>query len=184
MKDDGVKKTDVMQIMGEEIGFGTRINAIDRKLVFKSVAERLKNCDLIFGCTDDHAGRSILNSLSVYYCIPVIDMGVLIDSNQGIIHNVLGRVTLIKPKGPCMLCRNNINSERVAAETMDTKEYERRRQEGYAPELGIKDPAVIAFTTAVASQAIIEMINLFNGFMGDQDSPSVCCKIKIPKVAS
>lgn len=172
MKDyeNNLKKTDVMKIMGEEIGLGTVINGIDKKLIYRSVAEELKNCDLIFGCTDDHAGRSILNSLSIYYCVPIIDMGVLIDSSQGIIHNILGRVTIVKPYGPCMLCRNNINAARVAAEIMTPEEHDRLRKEGYAPELDIKDPAVITFTTAVASQAVIEMLNMLTGFMGDDES--------------
>lgn len=96
----------------------------------------------------------------------------MIDSRDGLIHNILGRVTIIKPNGPCLICRKNINSDQINAEMMNSEEYERRRREGYAPELGIKDPAVITFTTAVSAQAIMEMLNILTGFMGENLSVS------------
>ena len=39
----------------------------------------LKACDVIFGCTDDHDGRLMLNRLAYFYLIRVIDMGLAID---------------------------------------------------------------------------------------------------------
>ncbi len=35
--------------------------------------DALKSCDVIFGCTDDHAGRAFLNRLAYFYNIPLID---------------------------------------------------------------------------------------------------------------
>jgi len=110
-------------------------------------------------------------------------MGVLIDSCQGGIHNILGRVTIIKPNGPCLICRKRINSDRIYAEMMDSEEYERRRKEGYAPELRIKDPAVITFTTAVSSQAIMEMLNILTGFMGEDSISELVCQFDSRRIS-
>lgn len=160
-------KTDIMKTMVDEIGFGTRVHTITDKVIYESVAKRLRDCDIIFGCTDDHAGRAVLNRISIYYAIPVIDMGVKIDSNGGVIHNIPGRITIVKPGGPCMFCRETVDSHRIAAELMEPEQYENLRGLGYAPELKIKDPAVIPFTTAISSQSIIEMLNMISGFMGE-----------------
>lgn len=181
--ENGLKKTEIMKSRIEQIGFGTKVNAIPKKLIYMSVAQQLKNCDLIFGCTDDHAGRSVLNLLSIHYCIPVIDMGVLIDSHEGDIHNILGRVTIIKPNGPCMICRNRINADKIHAEMMDPEEYQKRQKEGYVPELGIKDPAVITFTTAVSSQAIMEMLNILTGFMGEDPISELVCQFDSRRIS-
>lgn len=169
-------KAYVMNEMIKQIGFGTKVKVIAKKLLYESVARELRDCDLIFGCTDDDAGRAIINLLSIYYYIPVIDMGVLIDSRNGSIHNILGRVTMIKPGGPCLYCRNHIDAGRVAAEMMNPELYRERLNEGYAPELGIKDPSVITFTTAVACQAVIEMLNLFSGFVDKSHITELVCR--------
>jgi molybdopterin/thiamine biosynthesis adenylyltransferase len=160
------KKVDVMANMVKKIGLGTRITAIPNKVTNKLVAEELKNCDILFGCTDDHAGRAVLNQLSLRYYIPFIDMGVLIDSHEGIIKNIIGRISIIRPKESCLLCRNRINSDMVNAEMMSKEVYEEQLKEGYVPELEQADPSVITFTTGIASQAVTEMINMLTGFMG------------------
>ncbi|KJS03732.1 MAG: hypothetical protein VR68_00860 [Peptococcaceae bacterium BRH_c4a] len=173
MEDQGRYKVHVMEKMVKQIGYGTKVEAIAKKILDKSTALKLRECDLIFGCTDDHAGRSIINDLSIRYFIPVIDMAALIDSQDGRIRSVIGRVTVIKPKEPCLLCRNRISPEKIKSEMMalwDPNMYERRVQEGYSPELGIKDPAVITFTTSVASQAVMEMIQLLTGYMGRENN--------------
>ena len=33
--------------------------------------------DLVFGCTDDNAGRLIMSRLSTFMMVPLIDIGVL-----------------------------------------------------------------------------------------------------------
>lgn len=168
LHDEGREKVQVMQDMIQKIGFGTEIHVIKRKAIYESVARALRNCDLIFGCTDDQAGRMILNELSIHYYIPLIDMGVVIDSHSGYLRSVLGRVTMVRPRANCLLCRQWIRIDMVEAELMSAELRERRAREGYAPELEEKDPAVVSFTTAVAAQSVMEMLHLITGYMGDE----------------
>lgn len=164
----GQYKTELMKSMADEIGLGTRINVVSSKLTNKSAALALRGCELVFGCTDDHAGRAILNSLSYYYLIPVIDMAFKIDSKDMVLRSLHGRVTHVGPGHKCLFCRGWIDPKIIAMELSPSDEVEKRAKEGYAPELEESQPAVLTFTTAVAAQAVIEMLNLFMGFI-DKD---------------
>ena len=57
--------------------------------------------------------------------------------------------------------------EAIRSEALTAQERQSLAREGYAPELETNAPSVIMFTTAVASQAIAEMLHRFTGFMGE-----------------
>jgi molybdopterin/thiamine biosynthesis adenylyltransferase len=169
IKDAQLPKVEIVARQADLIGLGTTIKMIDDPISYKSVINKLKSCDVIFGCTDDHWGRSILNRLAVYYSIPVLDMGIKIDSNKGVIKSVQGRVTTLLPGCACLFCRERIDPNLVTAESMEVLDPEASRslrEEGYAPELEDPSPSVIPFTTTVASLAISEFLHRLSGFMG------------------
>jgi hypothetical protein len=169
VSDDGCAKVKILGNLAEKIGLGTEATAISRFITYRSAAEMLRACDFLFGCTDDEWGRSILTRLAIYYLIPVFDMGVRISSANGIIESVQGRVTTLMAGSACLFCRGRINSDRISAEIMQASDPERAkslRKEGYLPELPGVAPAVVTFTTAVASSAITELLHRLTGFMG------------------
>jgi hypothetical protein len=47
------------------------------------------------------------------------------------------------------------------------EEAEALRREGYADELDVPNPAVIPFTSAIASSAVAELLHRLTGFMGN-----------------
>jgi hypothetical protein len=58
----------------------------------------------------------------------------------------------------------------IAAEILqetNPSEYESQRKQGYIPELGTQAPAVIPFTSAIASFSINELLHRLSGYMGD-----------------
>lgn len=136
------------------------------------VARTLANVDLIFGCTDDNAGRLVLSRLSTYYLVPVIDIGVLLSSDrQGRLMGIDGRITVLSPGNACLVCRDRIDTARAAAEMKTPEERRRLAHEGYAPALGQVEPAVVTFTTMVAAAAVNELLERLIGF-GDPARPS------------
>lgn len=138
----------------------------------RSAAEELAQCDLVFGCSDDNAGRLVLSRLSTYFLLPVIDMGVLISSGvDGTITGVDGRVTTLSPGAACLVCRDRVDLARAAAELRTPEERQRLADEGYAPALGQTEPAVVAFTTAVAAAAVNDFLDRLIGY-GPPDRPS------------
>lgn len=162
--DDKRLKTDIMDEMIKSLDLGTKVIKISEKLDNPVTGEKLKDCDIIFSCLDDtHFTRLILNQLSIYYYVPLIDMGIGFDSRKGILHDVLGRVDVITPDRACLLCRNIIDMEACKSELMSPEEYERQFKIGYAKELKDDNVQSVTYNTMIASQAINEMIYILLG---------------------
>ena len=75
----GRYKVDVVGQAIAQIGLARSVVRIPHFADAPSSREALCACDVIFGCTDDHLGRHLLNRLAYFYLIPVIDLGVLIE---------------------------------------------------------------------------------------------------------
>lgn len=163
-------KVDVARNSGHAYGTGTAVAAIAEKAVTDTVIRQLAACDLIFGCTDDHAGRMVLSKIAYHYLVPVIDCGVRVEVEDRRIRGVFGRVTVVAPGTPCLHCRGQVNIALAAAEQMDPGERRRRAAEGYVPGIGDQAPAVVAFTTTTAGFAVSEMLARIFGF-GSEPPP-------------
>jgi molybdopterin/thiamine biosynthesis adenylyltransferase len=149
------------------MGLGTIVQAYADHITDFETARRLRDFDAVFGCTDKHTPRGILVQLALRYLIPVIDTGVKIDSADGTIKGVAGRVTTLLPGEACLFCRGRISADVIRLEALSPAERSALVDENYAPEIDTPSPAVIPFTTAVASQAISEFLHRLTGFMGE-----------------
>jgi molybdopterin/thiamine biosynthesis adenylyltransferase len=158
MNDIGMPKVDLVARAAKEIGLGTKVSPVQGSINDEATARLLTDCDVVFGCTDDNRGRMTLSRLAVWYLIPVIDMGVKLTSSHGTLTGIEGRVTIIGPETGCLQCRGRINPRALQAEVLQPAERAARVTEGYAVGLAERDPAVVAFTTSVASQAVSEFL--------------------------
>lgn len=168
----GLSKVDVAKESLESIGMNTPVVAIADSINFEEPARRLRECDILFSCTDKQIPRAILGQLSLSYNIPVFDLGVLIDSHRGVIRGVHGRVTTLMAGEACLFCRGRISPEVIRVEALSPDERTARIEEGYAPELNEPAPAVISFTSAIASAAVAELLQRLTGFMGSERKSS------------
>lgn len=188
LNDKGVDKTKIAERNIKHIGLGTVIEVINGSITDLAVARRFRECDIIFGCTDDEWGRSVLTKLAVSYLIPVFDMGVEIDSDDGIIKSVRGRVTSLIPGSPCLFCRGIVTPDIISAEILhklNPDEYEQRVKEGYIPGLPGNVPSVIMFTSTVAATAICEMVHRITGYMGaERNSTEVILRFDESKIST
>lgn len=170
--DVGLPKVDVLGDHLERITPGVNVTRIRGSVTTQAVAEALRGADVVFGCTDDNAGRLRLSRLPYYYLTPVIDCGVQIDSDANdIISGIFGRVTVVHPGTACLVCRDRIDFARAEAEVRSAEEQTRLEQEGYAPALPGVEPAVVTFTTLVAATAVSELIERLVGY-GETPTPS------------
>lgn len=165
-------------------GLPSTVEVLCGDITEESTARRLRECDILFGCTDRHLPRAIQSRLSTRYLIPVFDLGVLIDSVDGCLQAVAGRITTVFPGTSCLVCRGTIDPIQVRAESMSAPEREMLAAQGYAPELGVPDPAVIAFTTAVAAFGVSDLLHRLTGFMGDRQSSETLVLFHLPEVRS
>jgi molybdopterin/thiamine biosynthesis adenylyltransferase len=174
--DRGLPKVTIAQRHSAHLGLGTHCLALAGHVGKRSVAMRLRECDVIFGCTDDQWGRSVLCRLAVYYLIPVIDMGVSIDPNEdGSIRSIHGRVTILQPSYACLYCRERITPEGVRNESIrinDPARADALAAEGYIAGVPAPAPAVIPFTSAVAANAISEFLDRLIRYKNSDTKPS------------
>lgn len=171
-RDVGQPKSRVLKQHLCRIAADAVVEDIQGLITNRSIASQLLGCDVVFGCTDDNAGRLVLSRLSSYFLTPVIDCGVLLSSDaDGLLTGIHGRVTTLVPGQGCLVCRNRIDLARAGSELLTPGERARRIDEGYAPALGAIEPAVITYTTMVASLAISELLERLIGF-GAEPRPS------------
>lgn len=168
MSDDGKPKVQVQAEHVEHIGLGTTLLPFPDHIDKEQVARNLRACDIIFGCTDKQTPRGILVRLALWYLIPFIDTAVKIDAPDGQIRGITGRVTTIMPGEACLFCRGRIDAKTIRAESLPPEQRDRELEEGYIPKLATDEPAVVMFTTAVACQAVSEMLHRLTGFMGPE----------------
>ena len=168
----GRLKTDVLAEHLLAIAPDLHCGTIRGMCTTERVARALTGADLIFGCTDDNAGRLVLSRLAAWYLIPVLDLGILLSNDErGTLTGIDGRVTVTSPGGACLQCRGRVDTARAAAEMQTPEERARLADEGYAPALGEVEPAVVAFTTMTAAVAVSELLERLIGY-GDSPRPS------------
>jgi molybdopterin/thiamine biosynthesis adenylyltransferase len=170
--DVGQYKVDTLAAHLLRIAPDAHCETVKSMITMQATAQQLCACDIVFGCTDDNAGRLVLSRFSTYMLTPVIDCGVLLTGdNNGKLLGIDGRVTTLVPGQPCLVCRSRVDLARAAAELLTPEERNRREDEGYAPALGRVEPAVVTFTTLVAATAVSELLERFIGY-GTQPRPS------------
>jgi molybdopterin/thiamine biosynthesis adenylyltransferase len=152
------------------LGLGTRVVPFRSWVSDPLARDALKACDVIFCCTDDHAGRLFLNSLAYFYLIPVIDMGLAMAVAKPPatgMADISARVTVMMPPEPCLLCRGTIDVEVAGEESLrrqNPTEYDLRKREAYVRGEGNPNPAVVTFTTETACMAVNELLNRIANF--------------------
>lgn len=168
----GERKVDVAAKNLRAIADEVEITTVHATITVEAAARQLIGCDVLFGCTDDNAGRLILSRLSTFLLLPVIDSGILLSSDaNGVLTGIDGRVTTLVPDHACLVCRGRIDLARAASEMLTPAERVRRENEGYAPALLESDPAVVAFTTLVGATAVSELLERLIGY-GPEPRPS------------
>ena len=154
----------------ESMGLGTQIAMHAAPLANVAAAKLLRTCDFVFGCTDDHLGRLILNRLAYFYLLPVIDTGLSVaPSSQGRPAQISGRVTVLRPGNTCLLCRGVVSPRRAREQGLHYKrpeEYRRQLKDGYITDSNTPTPVVGTFTTETATAAINEFLAAVAGLRG------------------
>lgn len=170
--DVGRPKVEVLRDYLTKVAPSLECRTIRGMTTSRQIAQKLISADIVFGCSDDNAGRIVLSRLSTYFIIPVIDCGVLLASDaNGELTDINGRVTTMVPGAGCMVCRGRVDLIRARTELLTPDERVRLENEGYAPTLGRVEPAVVTFTTGVAAFAVTEMLERLIGF-GSEPRPT------------
>lgn len=113
-KDVGANKVDLAARMVRDLD--ARAEPVVGDVTHLTVARRLLECDVVFGCTDNMASRVVLNRLVHQAYVPLIDTGVeLVRDPAGGIRTGIVRADVVFPDQPCLECRGLLGVDRPAA---------------------------------------------------------------------
>ncbi|MEM9374627.1 MAG: ThiF family adenylyltransferase [Pseudomonadota bacterium] len=163
------RKSDVHSRTVAETNLGMRLVTIDAFVGDPGSVEALKACDIVFSCTDDHAGRLVLNRFSRFYSIPVIDVGLAMQKRETGSFDLFARTSTLVDGHPCLICGGHIDPRRASEEALkrrDPDSYALLKEEAYVLGEGDPSPAVVTFTTEAACMAVNELLAAITGFHG------------------
>jgi hypothetical protein len=158
-------KVEALTRWAAQISPGTRVDAHPSSVLEPEIAAKLREADVIFGCTDNHTSRALLNQMSFQYLIPYIDMGNRIAAHGNRVTAGTGRVVVMTPLAPCLWCYEDIRAKTITEEALPPEERERLGQEGYIEGAQVENPAVISLNTLISGLAVTEGLNLFAQFL-------------------
>lgn len=159
--DVGRPKIDVAERVIREARANPGIVPIRADVTKRGVGRRLVDADLIFCCTDSHASRDQLNRIAYKYMIPVIDMGVVIQKNEGTPLFYGAQATMLAPGLPCLWCMDRLDAKRIRHELMTPEQ--RQADPYFANANAVKQPAVISLTSTAASLAVTMALSAVTG---------------------
>lgn len=159
-KDAGRPKVEVAADFVHRIQSKTSVNAIRGSVLKATDARPLLGLDFIFCCTDTQGSRAVLNQLAYQYLIPVIDLGVRIDAFEGLVSTIAGRVQMLAPGLPCLVCQNLLDPEAVRRDLLSAEE---RARDPYIVGSQEAQPAVISLNGTTASLAVTMLLSAVAG---------------------
>lgn len=135
----GERKAPLLAAYIAGIGLDITVASIDGYIDRPDAVDAVASADILFGCTDDVAGRDIMNQATYYYCLAYIDVGLTgrIDEDADklpYLRDHRGRISTILPEhGACLRCQGVVTEAKLA--------YERALRE--RPELAALDPETL-----------------------------------------
>lgn len=152
-------KVEVMKREVDKVGFNTDVTIFHSHISSYEVIKELSQCDILFSCVDGAEGRHILNMISSFYVIPLIDMGVRLDADgKGGINSIFGSVHFIQPTGSSLLSRQQYSLDALRAESIKRSNKEEFEKNKYLVNVNESSPAVISINMQVAATAINEFL--------------------------
>lgn len=168
--DVGHAKSDALRTFIEGLGLPVKVAAIASDVdIDPAAVDALASCDIVVGCTDDFAGRELMNAALYAYVQPLIDVGLggkIIDGPDGDPHlrYHFGRISTILPEsGQCLFCQGVIKDvwiQTQLARRENPNITAEEIKERYLEDGGTEAPGVGPFTSASADFALATLFDL------------------------
>lgn len=137
-----------------------KVEAIESR--WQDVADRLRNCDVVFGCVDSFAERRDLEVCTRRFLIPYIDIGLDVHQAGNEPNRMAGQVILSMPGDLCMWCMGFLTEPKIAHEA-----------EAYGKAGG--RPQVVWANGVLASTAVGVAVDLITDWTKSLRSPRYLC---------
>ncbi|MBD8900360.1 ThiF family adenylyltransferase [Rhodanobacter sp. DHG33] len=142
----------------------SHITVVEGDITHERHARALFDADFLFGCTDSHGSRAVLQQIAYQYLLPCIDMGSTITASRGEVTGIFGRVQLLTPGQACLTCSSLLDPEQVRRDMMSEAE---RTLDPYIVGAHEPAPAVISINGTVVSLATTMFMAVVAGIPSD-----------------
>ena len=158
--DIGRPKVDVAAQLMRRINPEIKATAISGNVIMNNDAVHLLSCDFLLCCTDSHGSRAVINQLAYQFMIPTIDLGVRDQVRDGTVESITGRIQMLAPGLPCLVCHDLLDPEEVRRDLLS---QEARSRDPYIVGAVEPQPAVISLNGTVASLGVTMMLSAIVG---------------------
>jgi molybdopterin/thiamine biosynthesis adenylyltransferase len=155
-QDLGQAKVEIAARQIRSINPHAEVTPVQGDIVDEANVSALHAADFLFLCTDSHASRAVVGQLAYQFLIPCIDMGVSITVRENALTHVTGRIQMLAPELPCLVCTQALDGEQIRREMLTP---EQRAADPYVQGIHEPQPAVISLNSTVASLAITMFLN-------------------------
>lgn len=177
-KDIGKNKAVSLKGFIDSLKLNVRVAAISAFLNESCEAiDALSSADVVVGCTDDIAGRNLMNQAIYYHAQVYIDCGLtgrvdVHDDGFPYLRDHRGRVSCILPEsGACLRCQRVVTDEKLRYEQaikdnpeLANLDSDTLKREYYLVGGGEQAPGVGPFTSATADNVVATLMNLIRPY--------------------
>jgi len=157
--DDGRLKADVMERLIHSVDPTTKVLAVPCRSSHPDGIAALREADVIVTCVDRFDVRAEIDTLARRNLIPVIDIGMTLESDGERLRQANGQVVLALPGAPCLRCTPLLSDAVLEAEARTAPPgYDRNPD---AP----GQPQVVSMNGLLASQAANLVLALVTGYL-------------------
>jgi molybdopterin/thiamine biosynthesis adenylyltransferase len=159
-KDLGRPKVEIAADRARQVSPRIEVTPIEGDVIRSGDARRLLSCDFLFCCTDSHGSRAVINQIAYQYMIPTIDLGIRVQVREGTVESITGRVQMLAPGLPCLVCDELLDPEEVRRDLLSE---EARARDPYIVGAREPQPAVISLNSTVASLGVTMLLSAAAG---------------------
>lgn len=158
--DDGRLKTDVMERLIKEIDPDIKVVNVPHRTSHPAGRAALARADVIVAAVDRLDARAEISSIARRYLVPLVDVGMVLESDGERLVSATGQVVFTLPGRPCERCTPLLSDAALAREQrLAPRGYDRNPD---AP----GDPQVVSMNGLLASQAVTVVIGVITGYLG------------------
>ena len=159
-EDVGRLKVDVARRLIASVNPSARVHVLQADVRDCMTARTVLDTDAFFCCTDSQGSRAILSQLAYQYWLPGVDVGVAIHVGEEGVTHVSGRVQMLGPTLPCLLCCGVLDPETVRRDLLSDQA---RALDQYIVGAPTAQPAVISINSAASSLAVTMFLAAVTG---------------------
>jgi molybdopterin/thiamine biosynthesis adenylyltransferase len=158
---DRTRKTDLAERVAKAIDPDISVVKVNERFPSPAAIEALKSADVIVSCVDTFRAREAINLFCRRYLIPLVDIGMTIETRGERLVRADGQVIVSIPGYPCMRCWFLTDAVLAREEREHPAGYDRNPD---AP----GDPQVVSMNGTLASEACNCVLDLVTGYSGGE----------------